>query len=119
MRHLNGMVRVPSKIPTYPKDHVLIGDEEEELENAEKLWDEYHQREALICAQIFAKIPDSPLIEVWKLTAAKQVWDAICMKHENRALTVKVDIRRQMYEMNYNDESNVRTHLETLMRMQV
>ena len=35
-----------------------------------------------------------------------------------RALTVKVDMWCQMYEMKCEDKSNVHTHLEALMRTQ-
>ena len=37
-------------------------------------------------------IPEALLIEVQKLKMGKEVWDAICIKHEGKALTVKVDI---------------------------
>ena len=49
---------------------------------------------------------------------AKEVWDALCAKHEKKALTVVVDICHRMYKMKCEDKSQVRTHLETLMRMQ-
>src|SRR5882724_2485434 len=63
-------------------------------------------------------IPDPLLIEVQKLKTAKEVWDALCAKHEKKALTTVVDIRHQMYEMKCEDESQVCMHLETLVRMQ-
>ena len=69
-------------------------------------------------AQIFTTVLDSILIEVRNLATAKEVWDAVCVKHETRALTIKVDMRRRMYEMKCEDEANVHTHLETLMRTQ-
>ena len=62
-------------------------------------------------------MPDSILIEVRNLDTAKEVWDAVCAKHEAKALTVKVDMRRRMYKMKCEDDSNVRTHLESLMKM--
>jgi gag-polypeptide of LTR copia-type len=63
-------------------------------------------------------IPESLLIEVRKLDSTKKIWDMICARHESRALTVKVDICHRIYEMKCEDKSNVRTHLEALMRMQ-
>ena len=69
-------------------------------------------------AQIFTTVPDSILIEVWNLATAKEVWEAVCVKHETRALTIKVDMQRRMYEMKCEDKANVHTHLETLMRTQ-
>ena len=114
MRHLNGTVRVPDPLPA----HAISESEEEAYDKAEKRWDDYYQREALIKAQIYTTIPEALLIEVRKLSTAKEVWEAVCAKHEHRALTVKIDIRRRMYEMKCEDNSNVRTHLETLMRMQ-
>ena len=42
----------------------------------------------------------------------------MCAKHEQKALNVKVDIRRCIYEMKCEDESQVRMHLETLVKMQ-
>src|SRR3979490_3562 len=47
----------------------------------------------------------------------KEVWDAVCAKHEAKALTVKVDMCRRMYELKCEDDANVRTHLESLMKM--
>ena len=66
-------------------------------------------------AQVFTMILESLLIEVQKLKMAKEVWDAICAKHETTALTVKVNMCRCMYELKCQDDENVRTHLETLM----
>ena len=66
-------------------------------------------------AQVFTTIPESLLIEVRKLKTAREVWDAICAKQETTALTMKVDMRRHMYELKCQDDANVRTHLETLM----
>ena len=68
--------------------------------------------------QIFTTVPDSILIKVWNLTTVKEVWDVVCAKHEMKALTVKVDMQCRMYKLKCEDESNVHTHLETLMRMQ-
>jgi gag-polypeptide of LTR copia-type len=108
----------PPPIPTYPDGHVLTDKEEEDLEALEKHWDDYHQQEATIKAQIFTTVPDSVLIEVRNLDTAQKVWDAVCAKYETKSLTVKIDLWRRMYEMKCEDDSNVRTHLETLMRMQ-
>ena len=49
---------------------------------------------------------------------AKEVWDAVCAKHENQALTVKVDMRHHMYEMKCKDDSSIHMHLKDLMSMQ-
>ena len=76
-------------IPTYPKGHALTEEEEEELDDLERYWDEYNQWEAMIMAQIFTIAPDSVLIKVWNLATAKEVWEVVCVKHETRALTVK------------------------------
>ena len=92
--------------------------EEEELDAVEKCWDSYNQREATIMAQIFTTVPDSILIEVRNLTTAKEIWDAVCAKHEMKALTVKLDMWHRMYELKCKDEYNVRMHLENLMRIQ-
>jgi hypothetical protein len=76
-RHLEGTVRIPPPIPTYPDGHVLTDKEEEDLEVLEKRWDDYHQREATIKAQIFTTVPDSVLIVVRNLGTAQKVWDAV------------------------------------------
>ena len=73
-RHLDGMARVPPAIPTYPKGHTLTEEEEDELDDLERCWDDYNQCEATIMAQIFTTVPDSVLIEVWNLATAKEVW---------------------------------------------
>ena len=50
------------------------------MEIVEKQWDNYHQWEATVKAQVFTAIPEALLIEVQKLKTA-EVWDAICIKH--------------------------------------
>ena len=97
---------------------MLTDKEKGQLDDLEKCWDDYNQRKATIMAQIFTMVPDSVLIEILNLATAKEIWEAVCAKHEMKALTVKVDMWRQMYEMRCKDESNIRTHLETLMSTQ-
>ena len=58
---------------------------------AEKCHNEYDQQEAIIKAQILTLIPNL-LIELQKLKTAKEVWDALCTRHEKKALTVVVDL---------------------------
>ena len=112
IRHLNGMVKMPE-----PLEDIETSDEEA-YEKAERCWDDYHQREELIKAQIFTTIPETLLIEIRKLSNAKEIWDAICIKHENTALTIKVDLRQRLYQMKCEDDTNVRTHLETMLQIQ-
>ena len=47
----------------------------------------------------------------------KEMWDALCAKHEKKALTVIVDLRCRMYALKCLDEGNVKTHMETLSSM--
>jgi gag-polypeptide of LTR copia-type/Zinc knuckle len=118
MQHLNGTVRVPDPLPTHDANTVITESEEEAYDKAERHWDDYYQCFALIKAQIYTTIPEVLLIEVRKLSTAKETWDAVCTKHEHTALTVKVDICRRMYKMKCEDDSNVCTHLEAMMSMQ-
>ena len=97
---------------------MLTDKEGGQLDDLEKWWDDYNQREAMIMAQILTMVPDSVLIEIQNLATAKEIWEAVCAKHEMKALTIKVDMQCQMYEMRCKDESNVCTHLETLMSTQ-
>ena len=46
----------------------------------------------MVKAQIFTTVLESLLIELCKLKTAKDVWDAVCVKHEGKALTMKVDL---------------------------
>ena len=45
------------------------------------------------------------------------MWDALCVKHEKKALTVIVDLRCKMYALKCLDEGNVKTHMDTLSSM--
>ena len=105
-------------IPMFLTSHSLMQEENECLERAEKQWDEYHQCKAMVKAQIFTMVLESLLIELCKLKTAKEIWDAVCAKHEGKALTVKVDLWHHIYTMKCEDKSQVRTHLESLMQMQ-
>ena len=80
----------------FPTTCPLMSDEEDQLEKAERCWDDYHQREAMVKVQIFTTIPDILLIEVQKLNTVKEVCDTICMKHEGKVLTVKIDIQLRL-----------------------
>jgi gag-polypeptide of LTR copia-type len=102
MRHVQGTARVPNPLPKDITMLVITDDQEEQIEKLERQWDDYNQREAMIKAQIFTTIPESLLIKVQKLATAKQVWDAVCAKHEATALAVKVDIRRHIYSGSKN-----------------
>ena len=44
----------------------------------------------------------------------KEMWNALCDKHEKKALTIIVDLQRRMYVLKCLDEGNVKTHMETL-----
>ena len=118
MRHIEGTARTPPTIPIAPTGCQLTEEEETKMGNAEKQWDDYHQREVTVKAQVFMTIPEALLIEVQKLKMVKEVWDVICVEHEGKALTVKVDICRWMYEQKCNDKSQVQMHLESLLLMQ-
>lgn len=111
MWHLNGSVQTPNPIPTYSTTYIIT---EEELDKAEKHWDDYSQWEALIKTQIFATIPDVLLMEARNSHKIEKQ----CAKHETRALTVKVEMHCQIYEKNGKGEANVHTHLGTLSHLQ-
>jgi gag-polypeptide of LTR copia-type len=110
-------VQAPPSYSYLPYGHVLTDKEEEQLDDQEKHWDDYNQQEAMIMAQILTTILDNVLIEIQNLAMVKEVWEAVCMKHETKALTIQVDMGCRMYKMKCKDESNIHTHLETLMRM--
>ena len=68
---------------------MLTDEEEGQLDDLEKCWDNYNQREAMIMAQIFTMVPDSVLIEIWNLATAKEIWEAVCAKHEMKHSPLK------------------------------
>ena len=45
------------------------------------------------------------------------MWDALCVKHEKKALIVIVDLWCRMYALKCLDEGSVKTHMETLSSM--
>ena len=108
---------MPPPIPSYPNGHTLDNDEMEELEKIEEKWDLYNQREALIKAQILITIPEAMAVEIQILMTGKEMWDALCAKHEKKALMVIMDLWRRMYVLKCLDEGNVKTHMETLSSM--
>ena len=57
MRHIEGTARQTTAIPTYPTTCSLTTDEEDHLEQAERPWDDYHQREATVKVQILQPSP--------------------------------------------------------------
>ena len=108
---------MPTPIPSYPNGHTLDNDEMEELEKIEEKWDLYNQREALIKAQILTTVPEATAVEIQSLKTGKEMWDALCTKHEKKTLTVIVDLWRRMYVLKCLDEGDVKTHMETLSLM--
>ena len=106
-RHLEGTAWHPPVIPKYPDRHTLLSDEEEEMEKIEEKWDLYNQWEATIWAQLLTTIPESISIDLQGLKTGKALWDALCKKHEKKALTVVVDLRHRLYALKCLDDSNV------------
>ena len=53
-------------------------------------------------------------VEIQSLMTGKEMWNALCNKHEKKALTVIVDLWRRMYALKCLDKGNVKTHMETL-----
>ena len=100
-RHIQGTAHMSPPVPMYPNDHVLDKDEMEELEKIEEKWDLYNQCEASIKAQILTTIPEAMAIEIQSLATRKEMWDALCAKHEKRALMVIVDLQCRMYALFY------------------
>ena len=116
-RHIQGMIHMPPPIPSYPNGHTLDDNEMEEREKIEEKWDLYNQCEALIKAQILTTIFEAMAVEIQSLMTGKEMWDALCTKHEKKALMVIVDLQRRMYALKCLDEGNVKTHMGTLSSM--
>ena len=116
-RHIKGTVHMPPPIPTYPNGHILDEDELEELEKTEEKWDLHNQHKASRKAQILTTIPEATAIEIQGLTTGKEMWNALCMKHEKRACMVIVDLWCRMYVLKCLDEGNVKAHMEALSTM--
>ena len=64
-----------------------------------------------IKAQILTTIPEATAVEIQSLATGKEMWDALCAKHEKKALMVIVDLQCRMYALKYLDEGNVKTHM--------
>ena len=47
----------------------------------------------------------------------KNLWDTLCEKHENRALTVVVDLRCRLYVLKCINDSNIKVHIQSLNTM--
>ena len=107
-RHLEGMAQLLPAIPEYPDGHTLFTDEGEEVEKIEEKWDMYNQREATIRAQLLTTIPES------QQRALGCSMCTLCEKHEKRALTVVVDLRRRLYVLKCLNDLNVKAHIQLL-----
>ena len=116
-RHLKGTGCLPPPIPMHPPNHHLDEDELGELDKIKEKWDVYNQREASIKAQILTTIPESFAIEIQALDTSKKLWDALCKKHENRALTVVVNLRPRLYALKCLNNSNVNVYIQLLNTM--
>ena len=77
----------------------------------------YKQWEASIKAQILTTIPESLAIKIQALDTGKKLWDALCEKHKNRALTVVVDLQCRLYALNCLNNLNVKVHIQSLNTM--
>ena len=66
---------------------------------------------------ILTTIPKSISIEVQGLTTGKAIWDALCDKHEKKALTGIVDLRCRIYALKCVDKVIVRNHIHSLSMM--
>ena len=68
-----------------------------EIEKIEEKWDTYNQCETLIKTQMLTTMPKSIAIKVQGLPTGKARWDALWEKHEEKALTVIVDLECRMF----------------------
>ena len=62
-------------------------------------------------------IPESLAIKIQSLETGKKLWDTLCEKHKNRALTVVVDLQNRLYGLKYGDNLNVKVHIQSLNMM--
>ena len=113
--HLDRTTCKPLPLPSSIFE-MLDDEEEEKLEKLEKCWDKY-EHQGVIRAQIHSSVPDSVLIEVKHYATAKDVWDALCQKFEEKEPLAKVNIRKQIYSLKCEDESEVETHITKLMSL--
>ena len=60
---------------------------------------------------------ESISIDLQGLKTGKALWDALCEKHEKKALTVVVDLWHRLYVLKCLDDSNVKTHIQSLNAM--
>jgi hypothetical protein len=117
-RHIDGNARRPANLPKYPSGHTLTKIKNEEYDELERRWDEYNQREGIIKSQILTTVSESVTLEIQDEDEAHEIWEKLCNKHEDKALSVRVDLRRRIYALKCEDESNIRTHIHTLKSMQ-
>jgi hypothetical protein len=87
------------------------------LEKAQGRWDNYTQREALICSQVLTTILEGLAMELQALKTGKEMWDALCKRNEDKAMVVTINIRSRIYALKCQDNANVTTHLHTLNMM--
>ena len=113
-RHIEGLAREPPAILIYPGTASLTGAQSKELTELELRWDEYNQKEARIEAQILTSVPESITLEIQDEDKAATMWQKLCAKHEDKALSVRIDVRHRIYALKCEDEANVRTHLEAM-----
>ena len=71
----------------------------------------------MLKAQILTTIPESFAIKIQALDTGKKLWESLCEKHENRALTVVVDFRHRLYALKCLNHSKVKIHIQLLNTM--
>jgi hypothetical protein len=98
-----GTTRLPPPLPTFPAGNFLTDSEMDTLEKAQGMWDDYTQREALICSQVLTTIPEGLAMEFQGLKSGKEMWDALCKRHEDKALAVTANIRSRIYVLKCQD----------------
>ncbi|TDL17047.1 hypothetical protein BD410DRAFT_702798, partial [Rickenella mellea] len=87
------------------------------IDDFEAKYDEWHQKQALVRAQLFGSIPNSLLIEIQGLENASRMWDAVCNRFTSRTGMHVIDLRRQLFNMRCTEEGDLREHLAELIRL--
>jgi hypothetical protein len=121
LTHIEEVVPLPTPIPPLgagPHTEAQIDKYEEKLEKYQLRVEEHRHCESIAKNMIFKTVSAKVFMEVRKLTTAKEIWDAICVKYEDWGMSYKLTVREELMALKCTEDGKVEDHLIEMMTLQ-
>lgn len=127
-KHLDGRAHKPLTLKvvrdTNGKLQVVLDDgttvaTQADIDNREKLIDEWDTREAAVKQIIFSSISDRRLMDIQELDTAHEMWTRLCQIHQDKPDLSAVAKRTQLNNMRCAEGEDIHAHLSAMQKLRL